>query len=165
MLIYTTPIDAQGQLSEYDITFRYLSWQFNWLYSLGQKAFNLPNITSVQALLQDKLATSVCSVATKYCNGTNQQYDNANQCHDYLTKQVRLGEAYELGMNTLSCRMVHQNMVQYRPDVHCPHIGPSGGGYCTDDRTYSENVMEPYFTNQPFIPYGYASKNKTVAAE
>lgn len=49
---------------------------------------------------------------------------------------------------------IHQGMVPLRPDVHCPHIGLTGGGMCTDDRTYVGNVLEPYFTNAPFIPYG-----------
>ncbi len=35
-----------------------------------------------------------------------------------------------------------------------PHIGPSGGGYCTDDRTYVGTVEENYF-NISFLPYGY----------
>lgn len=25
-----------------------------------------------------------------------------------------------------------KNMVKYRPDVHCPHIGPSGGDMCSE---------------------------------
>jgi hypothetical protein len=45
-------------------------------------------------------------------------------------------------------------MVQYRPDVHCAHIGPTGGGYCVDDMTYGQTVLEKYF-NDSWIPYGY----------
>ena len=50
--------------------------------------------------------------------------------------------------------MVHQNMVPYRPDVHCSHIGPSGGGYCGDDKSYGDTVTEEYFTNYPFVGGG-----------
>lgn len=50
------------------------------------------------------------------------------------------------------------------PSVHCPHIGPSGGGYCTDDLTYEGVVTQPYFTNQPMVPYGYANANPSIAA-
>ena len=49
--------------------------------------------------------------------------------------------------------MVHQNMVPFRPAVHCPHIGPTGGGYCDDDKTYDQTVTQDYFTNYPFA-YG-----------
>ena len=31
---------------------------------------------------------------------------------------------------TVLCRYIHQNMVSFRPEVHCPHIGPTGGGMC-----------------------------------
>lgn len=52
--------------------------------------------------------------------------------------------------------MVHQNMVSFRPETHCPHIGPLGGGMCVDDHTYAQTVTENYFTNFPFAhgPYG-----------
>ena len=45
-------------------------------------------------------------------------------------------------------------MVPLRPEVHCPHIGPSGGGMCVDDRTYVGNLEENYFVNTPFLAPG-----------
>lgn len=52
-------------------------------------------------------------------------------------------------------------MVPLRPDVHCPHIGPSGGGMCDDDRTYVGNLEEVYFVNSPFLAPGLAHGNFT----
>ena len=60
------------------------------------------------------------------------------------------------GQNTLLCRMVHQNMVPLRPAVHCPHIGPSGGGYCIDTPSYADTVGANYFSNYKFA-YGNGS--------
>ncbi|KAI4159475.1 MAG: hypothetical protein LQ342_006554 [Letrouitia transgressa] len=57
--------------------------------------------------------------------------------------------------NTLLCRMVHQNMVPYRPDVHCSHVGKTGGGYCGDDKDYVKTVTEAFFHNAPYIPFGH----------
>ena len=71
-----------------------------------------------------------------------------------LGGKVRFGEAWELGRNTLLCRMVHQNMVPLRPGVHCAHVGPRGGGMCVDDKTYVQTVEEGYFTNYPFAVGG-----------
>ena len=45
-------------------------------------------------------------------------------------------------MNTLMCRSVHELMVKHRPEVHCSHIGPTGGGQCDDSTTYVERVVE-----------------------
>lgn len=59
-----------------------------------------------------------------------------------------------VGRNTLLCRMIHQNMVPFRPAVHCPHIGKTGGGFCVDDQNYNKTVMEDYFVNAPFVPFG-----------
>ncbi len=59
------------------------------------------------------------------------------------------------GRNTLLCRMVHQNMVPYRPSVHCPHIGKTGGGYCNDAMSYESTVTQNYFKNYPF---GYTDR-------
>lgn len=58
------------------------------------------NVTAAetQSYVQSKLATSICSTAEKYCIGPElKQYDNANQCYNYLTNVTRFGEAYELG--------------------------------------------------------------------
>ena len=135
------------------------------------------NLTLAETVtyVQTKLATSICSVAEQYCVGpVLQQYQNATSCFDYLTTVTRFGEAYELGTysmgfypvkptltrvtgrNTLLCRMVHQNMVPLRPAVHCPHIGPSGGGYCVDTPSYADTVGASYFSNFPFA-YGNGS--------
>lgn len=61
----------------------------------------------------------------------------------------------DVGRNTLLCRMVHQNMVPYRPDVHCSHVGKTGGGYCGDDKDYVKTVTEDFFHNAPYIPFGH----------
>lgn len=52
-------------------------------------------------------------------------------------------------------------MVPLRPEVHCPHIGPTGGGMCADDRTYIGNLEENYFVNSPFLAPGLAGGSFT----
>ncbi len=142
------------------------------LSAVEHKPVSLPDTVSY---VQSKLATSICSTAKKYCVGPAlKQYESEAQCYGYLTNQTRFGEAYELGMcscgsfpvewvltwvtgrNTLLCRMVHQNMVPLRPAVHCPHIGPSGGGYCVDTPSYADTVGASYFSNYQFA-YGNGS--------
>ena len=48
----------------------------------------------------------------------NTQYSNTAAYYQYLTQEVLLDEADELGRNTVLCRMVYQNMVQFRSPVH-----------------------------------------------
>lgn len=132
------------------------------------------SIDATMVYAQSKVAKSICSTAQQYCVGVLQQYENASECYEYLTNVTRFGEAYELGThfygfflvkvtliwatgrNTLQCRMVHQTMVPLRPEVHCPHIGPSGGGYCDDTPSYADTLEAKYFTNYKFA-YGNGS--------
>lgn len=140
--------------------------------------------------MTQQLATSICNTAQSFCNGTNEQYTSQKDCLNFLGKETRLGEAYELGMsdlnciqtekedefkieevltiflltpgrNTLLCRMVHQNMVPLRPSVHCPHIGKTGGGYCNDNTNYTSTVEQDFFTN---LPFGYTDQGEPLKA-
>ncbi|KAE9411122.1 hypothetical protein BT96DRAFT_802077, partial [Gymnopus androsaceus JB14] len=94
--------------------------------------------TNVTELIQLKTATDVCAVSTQYCTGANQQYESNDACMTFMTA-LPFGETWQGGMNTGWCRYVHKNMVKYRPEVHCPHIGPTGGDMCID-RDYIEVV-------------------------
>ena len=227
--------NAQGQILEYDATFRWFEYLLDTIIATVGAEIGATSTEEIIQFFTVALVTNICETHQAYCNGTNQQYANYSACYDFLTTQVRFGEAYELGMNTILCRSIHENMVPYRPSVHCPHIGPTGGGvskhqgtdlklkpcslslkrrlsmrhgkrnnhqfsatsianlqmqgvqlsaweshvpicslcrvlvdiiqYCTDDLTYLGVVSEPYFTNQPMVPYGFANSDPTVAAE
>ncbi|KAF8866304.1 hypothetical protein BDZ45DRAFT_735581 [Acephala macrosclerotiorum] len=146
--------NEKGQLTQYDASFKYWQWMVDTVIAAAAPLLNTTTPAATMSALTSGLAASICATSTEYCTGTNLQYANSTACYEYLTSDVRFGEAYEAGRNTLLCRMVHQNMVPYRPDVHCPHIGPTGGGMCTDDMTYVSTVNSTYF-KIPFIPYGY----------
>ncbi|KAL9634652.1 MAG: hypothetical protein Q9164_003963 [Protoblastenia rupestris] len=124
--------NSAGEISMYDATFKWWQWTVDYLLTEAGKTLNATKEQAV-AYVQKSLADSICGTAMKYCNGTNA-----------LTK------AFE-GRNTLLCRVVHQNMVQARPSTHCSHIGPSGGGYCGDEKSYVGTVTDKYFSNSPFV--------------
>ncbi|KAL8932765.1 MAG: hypothetical protein Q9211_006136 [Gyalolechia sp. 1 TL-2023] len=146
-----------GEISQYDATFKHWQWTVDYLFQAAGKKFGTDTKNATVGVLQEAIAKSICQTSMAHCKGNSSQYPSSDECFTYLTKEVRFGEAYELGKNTLLCRMVHQNMVPFRPEVHCPHIGPTGGGYCIDDKDYETTVMEDYFTNSPYIPFGYTS--------
>lgn len=56
--------------------------------------FNATSPTQAVEILTRALASSTCGTATTYCNGTNTQYSNTAACYQYLTQEVRFGEAY-----------------------------------------------------------------------
>ncbi|KAJ4185340.1 hypothetical protein NW759_016992 [Fusarium solani] len=139
------------EIVQYDSTFRWFGFLLDTLVAAAGRKLGAPSLAEARSALAHTLATSICQVHDKHCTGVSKQYGDNAECMSFLTRSIRFGQDYELGRNTLLCRLVHQQMVQYRPEVHCPHIGPAGGGMCVDDQTYEEKVLEKYFTNAPFV--------------
>lgn len=46
---------------------------------------------------------------------------------------------------------MHHVILPFRLDVHCGHIGSTGGGICAHDQTYVLKTTESYFDNSPWI--------------
>ncbi|KAG7445665.1 uncharacterized protein BT62DRAFT_896251 [Guyanagaster necrorhizus] len=104
-------------------------------------------------IIVHRAAADICTVAQTYCLGGNQQYDSYDQCVQFITEEVPFGASWSGGENAsdLAYRWKDIDMVKYRPDVHCPHVGPTGGDYCIP-RNYIDIVLNPPF-NESFIAY------------
>jgi hypothetical protein len=156
--------NAQGEISEYDASFRWLAWVIDYLLDVFTKSLGAGATDAVAiSELASALATQICQTASTYCIGALSQYESFSDCTDFLTTKIRFGKAYEMGMNTLICRSLHELMLPLRPEVHCPHVGKSGGDMCIDDLTYAQKVLQPVFTNAPFVPLGCHSSDVAVA--
>ncbi|GAA5861434.1 hypothetical protein JCM1840_005368 [Sporobolomyces johnsonii] len=107
--------------------------------------------TNVTDLFQRKAAGEICEIAMQYCTGDNEQYSSYDQCYEFLAVQTPWGEPWEGGSNTGFCRYIHRNMVPYRPQIHCEHIGPSGGDMCID-RDYLQVVNDYPYSNTLVAP-------------
>lgn len=133
-------LDEEKKISQYDLKFP--KWQrfYGIVQTLGVKALtNETTLTSENLpYLQAALAKSICEIHELYCLPNYRQYSSFDECYNYLTKDVRFGESWEGGRDTLFCRSLHQNMLRYRPSVHCPHIGyanATGNDMCTNEGT------------------------------
>ncbi|KAJ7478225.1 hypothetical protein FB451DRAFT_1241651 [Mycena latifolia] len=73
----------------------------------------------------------ICAQQAQTCVGNNTVYASAATCVQTLTEKPfgRLDEAW--GDNVV-CRQIHVLLTKFRPEVHCPHVGPTGGGKCID---------------------------------
>lgn len=143
--------NGEGQIWQYDAVFKWMNGWLDVLVRETQRKYNASTPKEAENILRDIMVSSTCQVHEDHCHGDDQQYDSFEACVDYLTHKTRLGTAYELGADTLVCRTLHKVMLSFRPKVHCPHIGPSGGGMCSDDRTYVGVIEEEYFTHTPFV--------------
>ncbi|GLA40527.1 hypothetical protein AnigIFM63309_008361 [Aspergillus niger] len=137
--------NSVGQITQYDAVFRWLDWLFVQILQAAGRKFHTSNEAETRAKVADLFARTICHTEEEYCLGRNRQYASAQDCYVFLTQKIRFGQPYEMGRNTLLCREVHDNMVRLNPDVHCAHIGPSGGDYCVDNQSYEEVVLERYF--------------------
>ncbi|BGP44477.1 hypothetical protein JCM10450v2_000291 [Rhodotorula kratochvilovae] len=152
----TTAWNDDLKMISYDATFRRFPQAFNLIIDTiaSQVAKELnetydPATADKHALMSRKAASEICPIAMEYCVGENQQYESYDQCYNFITEERKWGEPWEGGLDTNWCRYVHLNMVQFRPDVHCSHVGPSGGDMCIN-RDYME-VTTAFPFKQTFI--------------
>ncbi|ORX85569.1 hypothetical protein K493DRAFT_326727 [Basidiobolus meristosporus CBS 931.73] len=148
--------NQKGEVEQYDAVFRRWSLAFRTfvpkLAPLIAKFLKVPlsEVTpaTLPSLIQKFLAQGICESHGKYCLNADQQYSTTQACLDFLLQKVPLGSPDEMGGNNVLCRVIHVNMIPYRPGFHCPHIGPTGGGMCIN-RVY-EDYFKSYF-KQTFI--------------
>ena len=133
----------------YDASFTgWWQWAVDTLLQLANQKLSSATgkpVTPAQTLsyVQNKLATSICTTAQKYCLGPElQQYSNFTSCYTYLTKATRFGEAHELGTSIpgpvpISCaiwRARSPSHIPYRgsvPRQTCANSGSQAGTPCS----------------------------------
>jgi hypothetical protein len=59
------------------------------------------------------------------------EYTDMADCMAFM-HSIPYGTWDRANSNTVVCRQLHSLLTPYRPDVHCPHSGKSGGGSCVD---------------------------------
>ncbi|KAJ6566077.1 hypothetical protein B0H19DRAFT_941175 [Mycena capillaripes] len=74
---------------------------------------------------------SVCAQQAKTCVGNNTVYSSVNDCIETLEAKP-FGRYDEAWGDNVVCRTIHVLLTKFRPEVHCPHVGPTGGGKCID---------------------------------
>ncbi|KAG7193628.1 uncharacterized protein KQ657_000701 [Scheffersomyces spartinae] len=155
-LVPSSESDIGYSIKEYDVNFRNFDWaQYQAMHRpatsiLGPQIGGMSIVSaSTEQLIKAKAIDSICKIAMDQCTGSNKQYGSYAECFAHLMT-VRMGESFEGGQNTIFCRNLHQAMVKYRPDIHCEHLGKSGGDMCTDkDITYNSVVWGAigYYSN------------------
>jgi len=59
------------------------------------------------------------------------EYADLADCVAFM-RSIPYGSWDRANSNTAVCRQLHTLMTPYRPEVHCPHAGKTGGGMCVD---------------------------------
>ncbi|KAJ7864457.1 hypothetical protein B0H14DRAFT_3107548 [Mycena olivaceomarginata] len=73
----------------------------------------------------------ICGQQAQTCVGNNTVYNSVEDCIATLSAKPfgRLDEAWG---DNIVCRSIHVLLTKFRPEVHCAHVGPTGGGKCID---------------------------------
>ena len=87
--------------------------------------------------------SNLCKEIQSTCpvGSPNQQYANMSDCISCLSEpQTPFGTNDRADQNNVVCRLIHIQLAQISPSIHCPHVGMTGGGACTD------KTAQSYFT-------------------
>ncbi|KAI5480049.1 hypothetical protein MNV49_002014 [Pseudohyphozyma bogoriensis] len=153
-------------IQSYDVVFR--RWPEAWEYIVPRLAPQLAKelnqtyvagTTNDTALVVERAAIDICQSAMQYCVGENAQYSSNAECVAYITEQMPWGNVWEGGSDNGFCRYINHNLVAYRPDFHCPSLGPSGGQMCID-RDYVATA-----TSFPFKSTFIAPQSKVLESD
>jgi len=85
---------------------------------------------------------ALCAETQQRCVGDDQQFANQSECVAFMSS-LDFGSWSDAWSNTVVCRELHVILTQVRPDFHCPHVGPTGGGKCIF-HTYDEWLNTTY---------------------
>ncbi|KAI9884548.1 MAG: hypothetical protein M1823_003674 [Watsoniomyces obsoletus] len=102
-----------------------------WIPNL-QSWINLVNgVPTSNPDVQAATINATCNQVQQVCTGNDTQYESVDACvTDYSRKTY--GTYDEAWGNNVVCRTIHVVLSGIRPDVHCSHVGPTGGGKCVD---------------------------------
>lgn len=114
--------DEHGAVLKYDAWIPNLS---NWsaVVTGGNAAYN--------PQLQAATIQGLCGGIQQRCVGSNTQYSSVADCISTLS-QKPYGNLDEAWGDDVVCRTIHFLLTAIRPNIHCPHVGPTGGGKCID---------------------------------
>ncbi|KAF7377367.1 Secreted protein [Mycena sanguinolenta] len=73
----------------------------------------------------------ICALQDTTCVGSNTVYDGISDCVQTLAAKP-YGRSDESWGDNVVCRGIHVLLTKIRPEVHCAHVGPTGGGKCID---------------------------------
>jgi hypothetical protein len=69
------------------------------------------------------------------------------------------GSFSDIWGDNVVCRTIHVILTGLRPDLHCPHVGPTGGEKCVDI-----NYNGPYFNDDELFGGNDTFKCPQIAA-
>ncbi|KAJ6603351.1 hypothetical protein DFH09DRAFT_1270246 [Mycena vulgaris] len=90
----------------------------------------------------------ICGLQAQTCVGDNAVYNGVADCVQTLAVKP-FGRSDETWGDNVVCRIVHVLLTKIRPEVHCAHVGPTGGGKCIDVEYNDVYFNDEFLFNSP----------------
>ncbi|KAJ7257548.1 hypothetical protein B0H12DRAFT_1201953 [Mycena haematopus] len=113
--------DDEGAVLKYDAWIPDLD-----LFDNLRRGFDVYTLAGMNTTIQ-----GICALQAQTCVGNNTVYDRVADCVQTLAAKP-FGRTDEAWGDNVVCREIHVLLTKIRPEVHCPHVGPTGGGKCID---------------------------------
>jgi hypothetical protein len=118
---YCYAFDENNQITSGEVNFRHLG--------------TLSDLPDCIPGLNVEVAESICPEIQYNCVGANQQYASVADCVAYVGS-LPTATWDKANQANLPCVELHTLLTVEFPSIHCPHVGPTGGGFCTNAHTY-----------------------------
>jgi hypothetical protein len=119
--------NCEGQISSFDVN-----------------VLNLERVNDPPELFRPQAIQAICGGITATCGASFPQYNGSfEECVTHMNS-IPFGSSSNLRSDTVMCRSLHLLLAQFRPQLHCMHTGPDGGGKCIDT-LYSEYYLPEKF--------------------
>ncbi|KAJ7759970.1 hypothetical protein B0H16DRAFT_1674415 [Mycena metata] len=135
--------DDEGAVLKYDA----------WIPDLDLFTALLKGMDPYTPTAMNNTIQQICALQAQTCVGNNTVYDGIPNCVQILAAKT-FGRSDETWGDNVVCRMIHVLLTKFRPEVHCPHVGPTGGGKCIDvaynDVYFNDQFLFNAQLGQPF---------------
>jgi len=88
-------------------------------------------LTTADPTLNGNKPGGFCGALNVFNGGSNYTAQ-LQDCIFFYTTQIPWGTRDRNNANSFSCRQLHSILTPYRPAIHCPHAGRTGGDACID---------------------------------
>lgn len=89
----------------------------------------------IDSKLHNSTIQGLCNGIQNICptGSANHQYASVKECISFLSSpQIPFGSYDRADQNNVVCRLIHLLLAQIAPEIHCPHLGKTGGGACSN---------------------------------
>jgi len=103
----------------------------NLVSSFDLVILNLGAAVDIPAFAQPQAIQQICQTISGPSGTCPTTYATVTDCVNFMNT-IPFGSWNRANSNTVVCRQLHTILTPLRPDIHCPHVSPSGGGACID---------------------------------